>query len=170
MTSAPVNPGDILAGKYRVERVLGAGAMGVVVLATHVQLGERVALKFLLPEALQNPEIGGRFLREARLAAKLKSEHVARVMDLGTLESGAPYIVMAHLAGKVLLRTLKRGGPIQVAAVAKYVTRPSDPTAEAPGMGVVHADLKRANLFLTGRPDGGRLVKVLDSASPRRTC
>src|SRR5580698_7299320 len=90
---AGVRPGDILAGKYRVERILGAGGMGVVVAAHHIQLDERVALKFLLPEALANPEAVGRFVREARAAVKIKSEHVARVSDVGTLPSGAPYMV-----------------------------------------------------------------------------
>jgi eukaryotic-like serine/threonine-protein kinase len=94
MTDAPVKPGDMLAGKYRVDRVLGIGGMGVVVQATHVQLEERVAIKFMLPQAAQNADIAGRFLREARLAVKLKSEHVAKVMDVGTLETGSPYIVM----------------------------------------------------------------------------
>src|SRR5579871_5679731 len=102
MTSAPVfvagvQPGDVLAGKYRVERVLGMGGMGVVVQATHVQLEERVALKFMLPQAAASAEVSARFLREARLAVKLKSEHVAKVMDVGTLENGSPYIVMEYL-------------------------------------------------------------------------
>ena len=121
MSLAPVNPGDVLAGKYRVERVLGVGAMGVVVLATHVHLDERVALKFLLSEVLTDGETVGRFIREARLAVKLKSEHVARVLDVGTLENGSPYIVMEYLHGEDLNRVLKRSGPIQVEAVAEYV-------------------------------------------------
>src|SRR5882724_546560 len=81
--------GQVLKGKYRIERVLGRGGMGLVVAATHLQLGERVALKFLLPEALQNPEAVQRFDREARAAVRIKSEHVARVSDVGTLDNGA---------------------------------------------------------------------------------
>src|SRR6186713_1788158 len=92
-------PGTILAGKYRVDRVLGAGGMGMVVAAHHVQLDERVALKFLLPEMLQSGEAVARFAREARAAVKIKSEHVARVSDVGTLENGAPYMVMEYLEG-----------------------------------------------------------------------
>ena len=89
-----VKPGDVLAGKYQVERILGVGGMGVVVVAHHIQLDERVALKFLLPSALGNPEAVSRFAREARAAVKIKSEHVASVRDVGELPSGAPYMVM----------------------------------------------------------------------------
>ena len=95
-------PGSVLAGKYRVERVIGAGGMGVVVAATHLLLDERVALKFLLPHMI-TPEASARFGREARAAAKIKSEHVARVSDVGTLESGAPFIVMEYLEGLSLI-------------------------------------------------------------------
>src|SRR5579863_6155380 len=97
--AAPVAPGDLIAGKYRVDRVLGAGGMGVVVAATHEQLDRRVALKFLQASASIRPEIVQRFLREARAAVKIQSEHVARVIDVGTLDSGVPYMVMEYLDG-----------------------------------------------------------------------
>src|SRR5689334_21405369 len=148
MTSAPVKPGDVLAGKYHVDRVLGAGGMGVVVLARHIQLDQRVALKFLLPAALVDGQTVNRFLREAQLAVKLKSEHVAKVLDIGMLEHGTPYIVMEYLEGEDLDRVLLRGGPLQVAAVAEYVIQACDAIAEAHAMGIVHRDLKPANLFL----------------------
>ena len=93
--------GDVLAGKYRVERVIGAGGMGVVVAATHLELDEVVAIKLLLPEALANAEAVARFSREARAAVKIKSEHVARVIDVGKLDSGAPYIVMEFSPGPI---------------------------------------------------------------------
>src|SRR5271167_4918128 len=92
-SAAGVREGDVLAGKYRVERVLGVGGMGVVVAAHHIQLDEKVALKFLLPAGLHNPDALARFEREARAAVKIKSEHVARVTDVGRLETGAPYMV-----------------------------------------------------------------------------
>ena len=95
--NAPVREGDLLAGKYLVERVIGIGGMGVVVAAHHVHLEERVAIKFLLPEALSDPNLVKRFLREGKAASKIRSEHVARVYDVGTLENGAPYIVMEFL-------------------------------------------------------------------------
>src|SRR5215472_12464233 len=97
--SVPVALGDVLAHKYRVDRVLGVGGMGVVVAATHLQLDQSVALKFMLPAAFANPEAIGRFQREARAAVKLKSEHVARVLDVGTFDDGLPYIVMEFLEG-----------------------------------------------------------------------
>ena len=91
---APVAPGEVLAGKYRVERVLGVGGMGVVVAATHLELGQLVALKFLLPAAELNAEATARFIREARAAVRISSEHVARVTDVGRLENWLPYMVM----------------------------------------------------------------------------
>src|SRR6188768_589622 len=91
--------GDVLAGKFRIERVMGVGGMGMVVSAVHLQLDERVAIKFLLPDALANPEAVARFGREARAAVKIKSEHVARVTDVSTLENGSPYMVMEYLRG-----------------------------------------------------------------------
>jgi serine/threonine-protein kinase len=90
----PVQVGDLVAGKYRVERVLGRGGMGVVVAAMHEHLEQRVALKFLLPEVLSRPEFVQRFIREARASVRIHSEHVARVLDVGTLESGVPFMVM----------------------------------------------------------------------------
>src|SRR4051812_9049544 len=95
--SVPI--GAVLAGRYRIERVLGQGGMGVVVKAMHLQLHQPVAMKFLLPEVLGNQQIVQRFLREAQAAVRLKSEHVARVIDVGSLESGAPYMVLEYLDG-----------------------------------------------------------------------
>src|SRR5579859_1055958 len=110
----PVNPGDLLAGKYRVEAVLGVGGMGIVVAARHEQLDQPVAIKFIRPEALGNHEAVERFVREARATAKLKSEHAARVLDVGTLDSGAPYMVMELLEGTDLGRVLEERGPLPV--------------------------------------------------------
>src|SRR5580765_8507650 len=83
-------PGDVLAGKYRIERILGLGGMGVVVAATHLELDEQVAIKFLLPSATPNPDAVSRFLREARAAIKIRSEHVVRVHDVARLVGGSP--------------------------------------------------------------------------------
>src|SRR5687767_10855004 len=105
--TVPVEPGGVLAGKFRIERVIGEGAMGVVVAARHLQLDEQVAIKFLLPDALANKELVTRFEREARAAAKIKSEHIVRVSDIGTLESGAPYMVMEFLQGSDLAAVLR---------------------------------------------------------------
>src|SRR6188768_182176 len=154
--------GQLLAGKYRVERVLGQGGMGVVVAAHHIELDEVVALKFLLPEALLSAEAVARFEREARAAVKIKSEHVARVTDVGRLETGAPYMVMELLRGQDLAELLREQGPLSLADVADYLLQAGEAIAEAHALGIVHRDLKPANLFLTRRADGSSCIKVLD--------
>jgi serine/threonine-protein kinase len=157
-----VTPGQILAGKFQVERVLGQGGMGVVVSAYHMVLGQRVALKFLLPEAMQHREAVERFLREARAAVRLKSEHVGRVIDVGTLEDGAPYIVMEYLDGMDLSGYMQRHGTLPVLQAVDFLLQGLEAIAEAHAIGIVHRDLKPANLFITRAPDGGPLIKVLD--------
>jgi serine/threonine protein kinase len=162
MKEAPVQRGDVLAGKYRVESVLGVGGMGVVVEATHLELNESRAIKFMLPEALENAESVERFLREARASSRLRSEHVARVYDYGRLENGAPYMVMEYLEGTDLRSLLKQRGRVPVAEAVSYALQTCEALAEAHGNGIVHRDLKPANLFLTSRPDGTPCLKVLD--------
>jgi serine/threonine protein kinase len=162
MDAAPVKQGDILAGKYRVERVLGVGGMGVVVAATHLELLEPVALKFMLPSALESADSVERFLREARAAARLKNEHVARVHDVGRLENGAPYLVMEYLEGLDLDALVKRQGPLPPAIAALYAIQVCEALAEAHSLGIVHRDLKPSNLFLIRKLDGSACVKVLD--------
>jgi serine/threonine-protein kinase len=161
-SQAPVSPGDLLAGKFRVERVLGAGGMGVVVVARHTQLDQRVAIKFLLQEVLSNPEAVGRFAREAKAAAVIKSEHVARVIDVSTLENGAPYIVMEYLEGKDLSALLEEHGPLPPWDAVDYVLQALEALCEAHLAGIIHRDLKPANMFLTHRADGSPLIKILD--------
>jgi serine/threonine protein kinase len=136
--------------------------MGIVVRATHLQLGEAVALKFLHGHVAQDADHVQRFLREARAAVRIKSEHVARVMDVGTLPSGAPFIVMELLVGEDLHRVTCQRGPLPVAEAVEYVLQACRAIAEAHQLGIVHRDLKPANLFLTRRADGTPLIKVLD--------
>ncbi len=154
--------GDVLAGKFRIERVLGVGGMGMVVSALHLHLDERVAIKFLLPEALGNGEAVARFGREARAAVKIKSEHVARVIDVGALENGAPFMVMELLRGHDLSNLLRERGALPIAVAVQYVLQACEALAEAHAIGIVHRDLKPANLFVTARADGTPCVKVLD--------
>jgi serine/threonine-protein kinase len=161
-STAGVREGDILAGKYRVERVLGIGGMGVVVAAHHIQLDEKVALKFLLPEALGNAEAVARFAREARAAVKIKSEHVARVVDVGQLENGAPYMVMEYLEGGDLDAWIKQRGGLPIEQAVEFVLQACEAIAEAHALGIVHRDLKPANLFCIRRADGRLSIKVLD--------
>src|ERR1700722_3010400 len=119
--AAPVRTGDVLAGKYRVDRILGVGGMGVVVAAHHLHLDEKVAIKFLLPDALQNPDAVARFDREARAAVKIKSAHVARVIDVGRLDSGAPYMVMEYLEGSDLSAWVSERGALPVEQAVEFV-------------------------------------------------
>jgi serine/threonine-protein kinase len=160
--SAIAPPGHVLAGKYRVDRVLGAGGMGVVVAAHHVQLDQRVALKFLLPDAVKVPEAVARFDREARAAVKIRSEHVARVIDVGRLDSGAPYMVMEYLDGGDLAGWIAERGPMPVQQAIDFILQASEAIAEAHSLGIVHRDLKPANLFVVRTADGALSVKVLD--------
>jgi serine/threonine protein kinase len=162
--------GDVLAGKYRVEKVLGSGGMGVVVAARHEQLDVLVALKFMTDEAFEDRGLVARFLREARAAARLRSEHVARVTDVGRLESGAPYQVMEYLEGSDLSVLLANEGPLPVSAAVDYVAQACDALDEAHGAGIIHRDIKPSNLFRTTRPNGTVCIKVLDFGISKSDC
>jgi serine/threonine protein kinase len=160
MTSS-VQAGELIAGKYRLEHEIGAGGMGVVYAATHVHLEQRVALKFLLVEAAQNPEMVERFTREARAAVKIQSEHVARVIDIGERE-GMPYIVMEYLEGDDLENIVDMFGPLPMLDAVRYILHACEALAEVHVQGIVHRDIKPANLFLAARADGTCIVKLLD--------
>ncbi|WP_437292973.1 protein kinase domain-containing protein [Sorangium sp. So ce426] len=158
----PVSVGDVLAEKYEVERVLGEGGMGVVVAARHLLLGERVAIKFLRPQARERADLVARFLREGQVAARIRSEHVTRVYDVGTLARGEPYLVMEYLEGTDLKAVLRDRGPLPSALACDYLLQACDALAEAHALGIIHRDLKPGNLFLTQRADGSPLIKVID--------
>ncbi|WP_438019112.1 serine/threonine-protein kinase [Sorangium sp. So ce315] len=165
MAAAPVAVGDVLAGKYRVEQIVGAGAMGTIVAAWHLELDQRVAMKFLHSTGGDGNVAGDpaeRFRREARALARIKSEHVARVLDVGSLQAGMPYMVMEFLEGNNLADEIRARGPMPVVESVAYVLQAIEAMAEAHAAGIVHRDLKPANLFLARRPDGGRIIKVLD--------
>ncbi|HET7542999.1 MAG TPA: protein kinase [Polyangiaceae bacterium] len=162
MADSPVKEGQVLAGKYRVERVLGSGGMGVVVAAWHLELEQRVAVKFLHPLALERADTAERFRREARSAAKIRSEHVARVIDVGIMEGGIPYMVMEYLEGHDLSDEMSKVGMLPIEDAVDFILQAIEALAEAHAAGIVHRDLKPANLFIASRPDGTRIVKVLD--------
>jgi serine/threonine-protein kinase len=157
--------GDVVAAKYRVERIIGSGGMGVVAAARHLALNERVALKFLVPrqgrESPSETQIA-RFFREAQLAARIKSPHVARVIDVGTLETGVPFMVLELLEGSDLNQMSRDRGPIPPAEAVGYVLQACEAIAEAHALGIIHRDLKPANLFVARQHDGTQIVKVLD--------
>ena len=157
-----VRTGDVVSGKFRIERVLGQGGMGVVVAARHLQLDETVALKFLRAQANSDPDALARFTREARAAAKLKSEHVARVLDAGVADDGTPYIVMEYLDGRTLGKLLEDQGRLDVATTAEYAIQACEGLAEAHARGIVHRDIKPENLFLVERSEGWRVLKIVD--------
>jgi serine/threonine-protein kinase len=157
-----VKIGDVLDGKYRIDGVLGAGGTGVVLAAHHLPLAERVAIKFLQAEALPNPDAVMRFAREARAAVRIKSEHVARVLDVGTFENGTNYIVMEHLEGSDMRSWLEEQGAMPVQQAVTFVLQACEAIAEAHALGIIHRDLKPANLFIIRRPDGELSIKVLD--------
>ena len=164
----PVREGDVVAGKYRIERLLGAGGMGAVFAATHISLEQRVALKFLTHKS-RNPEVLQRFTREARAAVKIQSEHVGRVWDVGELDSGVPFFVMEYLEGKDFCELVAQGGPLPIERAVAYVLQACEAIAEAHAAGVVHRDLKPANLFLARRAGGSPIVKVLDFGISKMT-
>ena len=154
--------GDVVAGKYRIEQVVGEGGMGVVYAAHHLILDQRVALKLLLVDALRGDETVERFVREAQAAARLRSEHVARVTDAGALDNGLPFLVMEYLQGCDLAELLHLEGPLPSPDVADCMLQALAALAQAHAAGIVHRDIKPANLFLATREDGSNIVKVLD--------
>jgi serine/threonine-protein kinase len=162
MAPVPVAVGEVIAGKYRVERVIGSGGMGMVVAAWHVQLDQLVAVKLLHSETAGTGDATERFRREARAAARIRCEHVARVIDIGIWTGGIPYIVMEYLDGNDLAAELAQRGPLPAEECVDYVMQAIEALAEAHAVGIVHRDLKPGNLFLAQRPDGSRLLKVLD--------
>ncbi|HEV8245900.1 MAG TPA: serine/threonine-protein kinase [Polyangiaceae bacterium] len=155
--------GEVIAQKYRVESVVGAGGMGVVVAARHLQLGQTVAIKLLLaPEESRRAEANTRFIREAQAAATLHSDHVVRIYDVGMLDSGLPFMVMELLRGSDLGTLLDTQGTLTEVQAVDFVLQACDAISEAHQAGIVHRDLKPSNLFITQRSDGSPLLKVLD--------
>ena len=152
--------GDVVSEKYVIERSLGRGGMGAVFSARHVKLGHRVALKFLTRGG--SPAMVARFLREARAAAALDSDHVARVFDAGEHPQHGPYLVMELLAGKDLAAVSRERGPLSQEQAVDLVMQAGLGLSAAHAAGILHRDLKPANLFLAERSDGTSLVKVLD--------
>src|SRR3569623_467308 len=159
---AVIAPGDILGGRYQVERVLGRGGMGYVVAARHLHLDQRVAIKLLLAEHLEEPLIVERFLREARASVRLRSEHVGRVFDAGRFDDGVPYLVMEYLEGHDLAVELRTAKQLPVAVAIDFILQACEALAEAHQLGIIHRDLKPANLFIARDADGTTKIKVLD--------
>jgi hypothetical protein len=161
-TELPVPEGQLLGGRYLVERIFAEGGMGIVCYGRHIQLEQPVAIKFLRRALAGKPSVVERFLNEGRALAALRSEHVVRVMDVGQLDSGRPYLVMEHLEGIDLDALVDRDGPLSVETAVSYALQVCEPLAEAHSLGIVHRDIKPENLFLWSGGPGHDLVKVLD--------
>lgn len=159
--SAALKSGTIVANKYRIDGVLGAGGMGVVMSATHVALDAPVAIKLLREDMAQDEDLAERLMFEARAVARMRSKHVVRVLDVARLESGEPYIVLERLQGADLAQILTDRGPLPVAETVDYLLQACEGLAEAHGIGIVHRDLKPENLFLSETPEGP-VLKLLD--------
>ncbi len=154
--------GSVVGGKYRIERLLGEGGMGVVFEAVHARLNQRVAIKMLLPEFLQVPELVGRFEREAKASAQLRHRNAVRVVDVDATNEGIPYMVMELLHGHDLETEIHSLGPLPIGQSVHYLVQACSAMGEAHGYGIVHRDLKPSNLFLSDESDGSVCVKVLD--------
>ncbi|MEO8552971.1 MAG: serine/threonine-protein kinase [Kofleriaceae bacterium] len=159
---AGVDIGQVFLGKYRVDSIIGHGGMGVVVECTHLQLGGRFAIKMLRKDVLHDDDAVQRFTREAQAASKLKSEYVAKVTDVGVFENNVPFMVMEYLDGHDLGALLEQRGVLPVPWASELMMQTAEALAEAHSHGIVHRDVKPTNLFVTWRPDGSALVKVLD--------
>ncbi len=161
--------GDTIGGRYVVGELLGIGGMGVVRGARHITLGHELAIKLMLPEIAKNAGAAARFLREARAAVSIGSEHVARVIDVDELPNGTPYIVMERLRGQDLAVLLERRGPLPIEEAVDFVLQAAEAVAEAHTLGIVHRDIKPRNLFVAVRPDGELTIKVLDFGIAKAT-
>ena len=158
-------PGDVLEGKYAVERLVGEGAMGAVFQATHVLRQAPVALKFMSPAIIDTPVVVERFLNEGVAASRINNEHVVHVLDVSTLPSGMPYLVMEYLEGENLEELLMREGSpglVDVARCVHFVLQVLRALSVAHRSGIIHRDLKPANCFVICKDDEADFIKILD--------
>jgi serine/threonine protein kinase len=155
-------PGTVLGGKYRIERVLGQGVMGVVYEAVHERLGQHVAIKLPQLAILSVPVLAERFEREARASARLRHRNSVRVMDVDVTAGGLPYLVMELLDGHDLESEVTRRGPLPIGEAVGLIIQACAAMQEAHSRGIVHRDLKPSNMFLANEADGTVCLKVLD--------
>jgi serine/threonine protein kinase len=158
----PAHPGDVIAGKYRIDGILGTGGMGIVFAATHLHLERLVAVKVMRSELTAFPGAVQRLVLEAKLAGRLRSEHVCKVLDVGTLPDGAPYVVMEYLEGGDLATLLNQEGALPTQTAVDFMLEACEALAEAHASHIVHRDLKPENLFVARMHDETTSIKVLD--------
>ena len=156
MRSQEIHPGDLVAGKYRIRAILGR-SHGLLVDAFHTEFEQRVVIKILQPHLCDEHEVE-RFRREARTLAKLESEHVARIIDVGSMQDGSFYLVRQYLEGTDLAAHLKKRGALPLVEAVLYVLQASEAVAETHGHNIILRELEPTHLFLTQRPGGAPLA------------
>ncbi len=162
-TSDVARVGLVVAGKFRLDAMIGQGGMGSVWSATHLGLGNRIAIKLVSREFVRSPDALRRFDSEAKAAARLQSRHVVQVYDSGTLDDATPYIAMELLSGQNLQGRIEASGPISLAESVDILAQSCKGLGRAHSLGIVHRDIKPDNIFLAQSPDEeGYTVKILD--------
>jgi serine/threonine-protein kinase len=154
--------GATLGGKYRLKRMLGAGSMGAVYEAEHIEIGKRLAIKLMSDAYAENPEIAARFRREARSASAVESDYIVQIFDFGDEPGLGLYMAIELLEGEDLETRIVREGHLDPGVVTTIGYQVARGLAKAHAAGVIHRDLKPANIFLTTRDDGSLLAKILD--------
>jgi len=160
--------GDLVAERYRLTRVIGAGGMGTVYEAESVSTGRRCAIKFLGSGQGGGSRSSARFEREAQTLARLEHEHVIAVFDFGWFEDQTPFFVMEYVRGRTLRRALEQDGPLEPERAVALLKQACRGMAHAHAQGVVHRDLKPDNLMLTEYADGRPWLKILDFGVARQ--
>jgi serine/threonine protein kinase len=160
--SPEISEGETIAGRYMVERVVASSTYEVIVHAQHLELGQRVVLRFLTPAATASPDAIVRFQRGARKAREMRSEYGERVIDFGRLPNGCPYRASELPTGPSLAEIVRVRGALPVVEAADIVLMACEPVAEAHASGIIHRSLSPSNIYLERRPDGSALVRVLD--------
>ncbi|HEX6272582.1 MAG TPA: serine/threonine-protein kinase, partial [Polyangiaceae bacterium] len=163
MASVDLATGSTFAGRYRIVGRLAAGGMGAVYEVVHLETRRRRALKVMLPELFDKPELRDRFRREAHVTASVRSEHLVDVFDAGVDEaSGMPFLVMELLEGEDLDRLVRRTGAMAPSDVLAYLSQVASALDRTHAASIVHRDLKPENLFVTERENGTVCLKILD--------
>jgi serine/threonine protein kinase len=157
-----VRSGVVVDGRYRIQRLIGRGGIGLVYLCHHEVLEKPVAMKVLRPEYAEQPEVIERFVNEARAASAIKSAHTVNTLDVGSLPSGAPYFIMEYVDAETLAARLQRDGALPLREAVEVARQMADGLAAAHGAGIVHRDLKPENVFVGKNPDGSPAVKIFD--------
>jgi eukaryotic-like serine/threonine-protein kinase len=163
-----LTPGSTIRDRYRIERVMAEGGNGVILRAEDRELARAVAIKVLTPSAARDANLRARFKLEARHAVRLKSEHVSKVYDVGELDDGTQYIVLELLEGEDLATLLSSEGRLDPTHAVDLVLQACEALAEAHHHGIVHRDIKLANLFLARRADASPILKVIDFGLSKR--